>query len=187
LRRRLLTLASLGLLASLAYPPTAAADRPHRGGSMLGAPIVGVHPSAAPAIAPSFRPSFPRSRVPGFRRFAKHGVPIVYVTAPALYEPLVYAEPPPAPPAETSAPVAPPPPPERDVIQYSDGRYELRGDGVATPYRWVWIPNPPPPPRSGRDGRLYGWIDERGELHVTDRWDAVPERHRAEAKRNQSS
>src|SRR5262245_59025954 len=26
------------------------------------------------------------------------------------------------------------------------GRYELRGDGVTTPYVWAWIPNPPPPP-----------------------------------------
>ena len=32
------------------------------------------------------------------------------------------------------------------VINYSHGRYELRGDGIQTPYQWVWIPNPPPPP-----------------------------------------
>jgi hypothetical protein len=186
LHSRVLTLACLGLLASLAFPPTAAAGRPHRGGSVLGPPIVGVYPSASAAIAPSFRhPSFPRSRVRGFGRFTTHAVPIIYVAPPALSEPAVYVEP--ATPAETPALVAPPPPPERGVIQYSDGRHELRGDGVATPYRWVWIPNPPPPPRSGRDGRLYGWIDEQGELHMTDRWDAVPERYRAQAKRNQSS
>jgi hypothetical protein len=52
----------------------------------------------------------------------------------------------------------------------------------------VWIPNPPPPPRSERDDRrLFGWIDEQGEMHVTDRWNAVPERYRAQAKRNESS
>src|SRR5947208_15511528 len=36
------------------------------------------------------------------------------------------------------------------VVQYSTGRYELRGDGIYTPHQWVWIPNahplPPPPP-----------------------------------------
>ena len=30
------------------------------------------------------------------------------------------------------------------VVQYAHGRYELRGDGVSTPYVWVWIPNGPP-------------------------------------------
>jgi len=33
-----------------------------------------------------------------------------------------------------------------NVVQYPHGRYELRGDGIRTPYQWVWIPNPPPPP-----------------------------------------
>jgi hypothetical protein len=38
------------------------------------------------------------------------------------------------------------------VVNYSTGRYELYGDGVSTPYYWVWIPAgatlpaPPPPP-----------------------------------------
>jgi len=34
------------------------------------------------------------------------------------------------------------------VYQYPHGRYELQGDGVATAYQWVWIPNPtiPSPP-----------------------------------------
>lgn len=25
------------------------------------------------------------------------------------------------------------------VVQYPHGRYELRGDGVTTPYSWVWV------------------------------------------------
>src|SRR2546429_9834982 len=36
-----------------------------------------------------------------------------------------------------------------NVIQYSNGRYELHGDGSYTAYQWIWIPNPaplPPPP-----------------------------------------
>jgi hypothetical protein len=42
-----------------------------------------------------------------------------------------------------------PPPTYQTVIQYPNGRYELRGDGIRTAYHWVWIPNvplPPPPP-----------------------------------------
>ncbi len=39
-----------------------------------------------------------------------------------------------------------PPPTYPTVVQYPHGRYELRGDGMRTPYQWVWIPNPPPPP-----------------------------------------
>jgi hypothetical protein len=34
---------------------------------------------------------------------------------------------------------------------------------------------------------LYGWTDEQGALHITDRLEKVPERHRAQAKRNASS
>src|SRR5262245_13335281 len=37
-------------------------------------------------------------------------------------------------PSETSATVVQP-----------DGRYELRGDGVGTPYHWVWVPKAAPP------------------------------------------
>jgi hypothetical protein len=101
----------------------------------------------------------------------------------------------------TLAPVSP------SVIEYAHGRYELRGDGVTTPYTWVWVPNPPPapppappppaappaaappaepppvsdaaPPRP-RD-RLYRWTDERGVAHWTNRPDAVPSEYRTPA------
>ena len=54
-----------------------------------------------------------------------------------------------------------------NTVSYPEGRYQLYGDGSATPYYWVWIPAgtvpppPPPPPRPGtvyREGRyqLYG-------------------------------
>lgn len=58
--------------------------------------------------------------------------PRVY-SAPPVYRGQAYAAPAPAPPT---------------VVQYPLGRYELRGDGIATAYQWVWIPNPtiPPPP-----------------------------------------
>jgi hypothetical protein len=186
LRRRLLTLVSLGLLAGAAF--AAGAAGPTRAGSVLGAPIIGVHPSAPPAIAPSFRHTVPRSRVHGARPFTRFAVP-VYAAPLTFYGSPEYSELPAVivPPPDTSVRLVPPPPPERDVIHYSDGRYELRGDGISTPYRWVWIPSPPPPPGSRRDVRLYGWIDEGGVLHVTDRLNTVPERHREQAKRNASS
>ena len=98
--------------------------------------------------------------------------------------PLAYVAPPPA-------PAAPPPPPEREVVEHSDGRYELRGDGISVPHRWVWVPKPPaaPPTAAARkpDVRLYGWTDEQGVVNVTDRLDRIPERHREQAKRNASS
>jgi surface antigen len=41
-------------------------------------------------------------------------------------------------------------PPGETVVPYSTGYYELRGDGISTPYYWVWIPtvpaSPPQPP-----------------------------------------
>jgi hypothetical protein len=54
----------------------------------------------------------------------------------------------------------------------------------------VWVPNPPtaqPTATAKPDVRLYGWTDEQGMLHVTDRFDRIPERHREQAKRNASS
>ena len=83
--------------------------------------------------------------------------PPVYAPPPGYAPPPAYAPPPvtyaPAPaygaPA-SSAPAAPTSYRTRsasvNVVQYSNGRYVLRGDGVTTAYQWVWIPNPPPPP-----------------------------------------
>ena len=81
------------------------------------------------------------------------------------------------------------------VVEFSTGRYELRGDGLTMPYKWVWIPNPPSappaspggasfsaPPSAARRDKLYRWTDTQGVLHVTDRWEAVPPEYRAQAK-----
>lgn len=43
--------------------------------------------------------------------------------------------------------LAPAPQIEREVV-FAEGRYVLLGDGVATPFRWVWVPNPPAAPPS---------------------------------------
>lgn len=92
---------------------------------------------------------------------------VVVAPPPAYYAPApAYSAPPPAyyapapaysaPPPAYSAPTAyvrqtyaAPAPAQPRVIQYPGGRYELRGDGIATAYEWVWIPNPtnlPSPP-----------------------------------------
>lgn len=38
------------------------------------------------------------------------------------------------------------PAPTINVVQYSNGRYELRGDGIPVPYHWVWVATLPPLP-----------------------------------------
>jgi hypothetical protein len=104
--------------------------------------------------------------------------------------------------------LAPPTPPTPSVIQYPTGRWELRGDGLTIPYRWVWIPNPPaapptPPPPSGEPSapapptssrpeppgntKIYRWTDGQGVLHLTDRLDTVPQRYQAEARASRPS
>ncbi len=70
---------------------------------------------------------------------------------PPYQAPAVVVAPPPAysaPPAYVRQTYAAPAPAQPKVIQYPHGRYELRGDGIATAYQWAWIPNPtiPSPP-----------------------------------------
>jgi hypothetical protein len=81
-------------------------------------------------------------------------------------------------------------PPMPSVVPYPNGRYVLTGDGV-TPYKWVWIPNPPtaPPTASqpaeaatSHSARLYRWVDDQGVVHLTQGRDSVPERYRAQMK-----
>ena len=86
------------------------------------------------------------------------------------------------------------------VVEFPTGRYELRGDGVATPHSWVWVPNPPsappgPPPvpaapeappvdPSSRPSApapnrtIYRWTDDNGVTVLTDNLNNVPERYR---------
>ncbi|HET7342885.1 MAG TPA: hypothetical protein VFL90_15580 [Methylomirabilota bacterium] len=75
------------------------------------------------------------------------------VVAPAYYPPAYYAAPAPvyapaAPayyaPSYAPARTAAAPLINREVV-YPHGRYILYGDGVSSAYRWVWVPNPPPP------------------------------------------
>ena len=145
-----------------------------------------------------------RSFVTGGYVIGAYGAPLYYdstlgdslVYDRAAYAPApVYAAPPVYVPFVSHAvPAAPARP---SVIEFPEGRYELRGDGMAIPYNWVWIPNPPvappavtSPTASGsgdraptRRGQLYRWVDEQGVMHLTDNADTVPEEFRKQAKR----
>ena len=145
-----------------------------------------------------------RSFVTGGYVIGGYGAPLYYDSTfgdSAVYDTYAYAPPPPvysAPPVYVpvvthAVPAAPARP---SVIEFPEGRYELRGDGMAIPYNWVWIPNPPvappavtSPTASGpgdrpptRRGQLYRWVDEQGVMHLTDNADTVPEEFRKQAK-----
>jgi hypothetical protein len=108
--------------------------------------------------------------------------PVVYVSPTIYVSQPVAAQPVPIP---VAAPAEPPLP---TVVEHPTGRYELRGDGVATPHVWVWIPHPPaappdvaPPASPARStGRTtaYRWTDESGTMFVTNRLEQVPEPYR---------
>lgn len=124
----------------------------------------------------------------------------VFIAQPVYFQPVnnIVSAAPPAP-----APSMPAAPPMPSVVEYPMGRFELRGDGMMSPYNWVWIPNPPPPPPvaappagpvfsptgpafsddrpSFSSRRVYRWTDEQGVIYVTDRLDAVPSRYRTQA------
>ena len=122
---------------------------------------------------------------------APYAVPAPIYAAPPVYAPPAYA--------------APTPPSVPRVVEFSTGRYELRGDGVYSPYAWVWIPNPPaappppPPPSappsppaaapepgprraSSQTAALYRWTDAGGVTTWTDSLEKVPARYREHAR-----
>jgi hypothetical protein len=198
---------------ALAPGPAPAGGIPH--GSVASRPSV-VFPRGGGHVFPP-RGVFPPSQFhrpfghrPGFARPVRSFVPfgafpssvIVYVGAPAVstaepyasYDspayaaaPVVYATP-----AASTVSIAPspPPPPTPSVVEYPNGRYELRGDGTSLPYTWVWVPNPPSAPPTPAPGPasadvhrdLYRWTDPDGVLHVTDRLSAVPKQYRGQAR-----
>lgn len=138
-----LVLALSLVLAGLAFAPrvAVAGDHFHRGfhggAVFVGRPFIPHH-----HVFPHrffVGPVFVRPFVP----FGVVAVPVVVSSPAVVYTPpaVVYSPPP-------VAHAVPQPPAMSTVIQYPHGRYELRGDGVTTPYMWVWIPNPPPAPPS---------------------------------------
>ncbi len=177
--------------------------------SPSGSPQGGVHPGRPLRFHHNFQPFVccQGATVWGFPRY--YGGPAYYLP-PSYYDP-TYASAPayPAPAYSTpsvygSISLAPTPQALPDVIEYPNGRYELRGDGLTAPYIWVWVPKPPPPPpapaapppappsppepSSSRDSlpsrpvQVYRWTDEQGGVHWTDRLEVVPTRYRQQAK-----
>jgi hypothetical protein len=194
------------------------------GGVGGGPRAFGTLPGPRPAfVNPGFGHGFHQHRF--FRPFFPFGIvaaaPSVVYAAPYYYPPPAYYQPPYYDPPMYSAPVTYSPPvsygpapnstvsvaPTPNVVQFSTGRYELRGDGVSMPYTWVWIPNPPtaPPPAAptappaaepgssgssqapARVGQLYRWTDAQGVVYWTDRIDAVPEQYRSKVKHSSPS
>jgi len=202
--------AGLVLMASLA-PTQVLAWQQHQDPALLNkgpiAPPSFVHPR--PFVARPFVRGVVIYSAPPVYDAPSYAPPAYYVPPPTYYVPPATYYPPAAyaPPSGGTVAVAPTP----NVINYRNGRYELRGDGMATPYTWVWIPNPPssPPPAStepappppaaptapsasdgasaARPGTLFRWTDDAGVVHWTDRLDAVPEQYRGRAKQTQPS
>jgi hypothetical protein len=153
------------------------------GPAVIGGSSVVVYAPGVPYVPASYYDS--AAYAPG----AGYDVPAVYIPpAPAA-----------APPVGTTVSVAPLTVPS--VVEFSTGRYELRGDGLTVAYTWVWIPNPPsaPPTAGGSQGapstarwpvespraserQVYRWTDKDGVLHVTDRLQSVPAEYRTQVK-----
>jgi hypothetical protein len=164
---------------------------------------VGMHPghlahrSSRHAFSQSFSPAVLYSPAALYGSLLEPSPPTV-VVSPVIYaSPTVYVSQPSV--ASQPAPVLAPPPPAESplpsVVEYPTGRYELRGDGVGTPYVWVWIPNPPSvppaaspsssgepasgPARSAPPSATYRWTDEEGTTFVTNRLEKVPQAYRS--------
>ena len=188
---------SVTFVASVALVQTPALAHGAGGGSGGGRVIAGSAAGSRSSAHHRFAPNSFASRSFFHRPF---GAIVVYPPGP--YGSLSYYDP--ALPYTPSAMYAPPmggavsvapPPPMPSVIEYPTGRYELRGDGITAPYRWVWIPNPPaapppvdaptsPAPPASRDPEpgprttLYRWTDKQGVVHLTDRRDTAPPQYR---------
>jgi hypothetical protein len=216
LRALVVVTVSAILLASIAIAPADAggAVRASRGFNPRGG-FQGFNPGGFQGFNPGDvgRPFTPpqfskRGRATGGYAIGAYGAPFYYgptLGDQLLYDTSVYAPAPVYTPTPVYVPVAvpvvsalPAAPARPVLIEFPEGRYELRGDGVSIPYTWVWIPNPPaaPPASSSpptapsssdrspvRNSQLYRWVDEQGVTHLTDNADAVPEQFRKEAKR----
>jgi hypothetical protein len=158
-------------------PPTAPK---HRVRSRLDVPFTGfVGAPSLVAVTPTLVDAYGAS-------FAAHEPVSLYPSSPI---------------AAIAAPTALPTP---TLIDFSTGWYQLRGDGVTTPYTWVWIPKPPgapaarvepsppapdpalagPPAGPGsREARgpAYHWTDSGGVTTWTNRLDRIPRRFRDQA------
>jgi hypothetical protein len=205
---------ALALVAAALVLPTTASAHGRRGGG--GGASVGASGGRSGGFVgrPGFNHGFNHH---GFNHHRFHSNSVIFVgPSPFWYSstlysspPVVYAPPPvyiapqfvyQAPPPAAYYPSAPSAPPGPRVVEFPTGHYELRGDGVATPYSWVWVPNPPsappgaPPvpaapdaPPVGPSSRpaapapsktIYRFTDDNGVTVLTDDINKVPDRYR---------
>lgn len=77
---------------------------------------------------------------PGYYYPGYYYPPVYYGTPQRVYPSSYYATyaPPPSGPGVVN--------PGPSVVYHAHGRYELRGDGMGTPYTWMWIANAPSSP-----------------------------------------
>lgn len=205
-KRRVPILAVVALVSGLSAAPAIALAEPPAHGTPDGPHMTGRHPTPPRPMVPRPFPPKPPFSHPHHHRFVSVWPSVFAYTSPIVsYDPPAYYDPPPVyNRMPVYDPVPPIPPSTPGTVEYPTGRYELRGDGVTTPYTWVWIPNPPPPPpppatpqveppaspetpappdqTPSLHTRLYHWTDEQGVIHLTDVWDSVPARYQARAK-----
>lgn len=177
---------------------------PHRPGRVVSGPGHGQEHGQGPGPVPN---RFAHHRV---RPFPSYGYSVPYYYGgyglPYAYDTRDYDQPAPAPSYQTVYVAPPAAPTGPRVVEFSTGRYELRGDGVSSAYRWVWIPNPPAAPDAppeppaapavapapptvtaeapSRPSRLYRWVDADGVVHLTDNPSLVPVQFRKPVVRN---
>jgi hypothetical protein len=210
------TLVAIAAVLLVASPAFATGNRgqggPHQGGPR-------VRSSLPTRVFPHQQHhGFHGHRFHGHNKFHGHGSGFGVILAPPVigysYAPPVYAGPEYVTPAPAYAPpsYAPPaygyaPPPSERIVEFPNGRYLLQGDGVTAPYRWVWIPSPPPAPPAdepvapspppappGPTSRpeptrtidFYRWTDEHGVTHFSDRLESVPEAYRSKATKSRT-
>ena len=137
---------ALALVAALTVGFAVRAAEAHHGspgvvigtavGLALAAPFLIIGSLLAPLAAPP-----PPYRYPAV---VEHPAVVAPAYAAPAYAALAYAAPAYA--AGRAAPLPSAPRSYATTVEYPHGRYVLRGDGINVAYRWVWIPNAPPPP-----------------------------------------
>jgi hypothetical protein len=183
--------------------PVLKAQSPFRPASAFGSPggfpfmSVQDHRGLVPRVVPRrmVRPVFPAFPATSFlyaplapyAPLSETPPPSVSVNPVVYVSPTVYVSVPVS--AAVPAPVVAPPalPLAPSVVEYTTGRYELRGDGTSTPYAWVWIPNAPAPPpeaspatsSSASSRQVYRWTDDQGTEFWTNHLERIPEPYRS--------
>jgi hypothetical protein len=161
MRRTLAVLVIVAMVGFIAVPAADAGGRHgHHGAGVIGlaafalfAPLIIAGEVLAAVTTIPYRATAAVVAAPGpyYAPAPSYYTPTAtyYAPAPAYSTRSAYVEQVAVAPATSYASYAAPAyaaPAHTRVVRYSNGSYVLRGDGVYTAYRWVWIPSPPPPP-----------------------------------------